>query len=73
MDINPYQKFAEGYSYQNEFRICAETNNKNLLELSLPNDLNDISIPINTKTFIETLKIESGKLCFNPGLSYQNN
>lgn len=64
--MNPYLKFANGYYNQSEFRICAETNNKNLLELELDDKLRDISIPINMKTFLSSVKYN------NPILSFQD-
>lgn len=63
-EMNPYKKFANGFANQSEFRICAETDNKELLELDTGTSLHDIAIPINMKTFLKTVKLSNGSFSF---------
>ena len=61
---NPYKKSDKLFGYQKEFRICAETDNAEVLELDLGRTLCDIAIPFNGKTFISTARYDDGKGLF---------
>lgn len=64
MNMNPFLKPAEGYSHQNEFRICVETDNTNLLELDLGKSIIDIAVPVRLSTFSQNLQYNEGRLLF---------
>lgn len=49
---NQYIKPAPKYSGQNEFRICAETSDKNLLVYQMGSRLDDITVPFDTEFFL---------------------
>ncbi len=64
MVMNPFVKYASNYSYQNEFRFCADTDNTNLLELKLEHSLEDIVWPINLETFSNTVMYKDNQFTF---------
>lgn len=64
MEMTPFLKPAEGYQYQNEFRICAETDNTDILELQLNRDLHDITIPIKLHDFAHSVFLRDGRLLY---------
>jgi len=64
MDMNPFSK-PESYIMQNEFRICANTDNTNLLELPVEGGFEDISIPIRLDDFVESFEYREGIISFN--------
>lgn len=69
MEMNPFIKPEEGFSYQNEFRFCAETDNTNLLELDTHIGFRDIAIPIRLNEFCESVKFVDGKIVFKADIS----
>ncbi len=73
MYMNPFVKPAEGYSYQNEFRLCADTNNIGLLELDTHTSFHDIAIPIRLKDFAASVTFSNGQLLFRPDGTAWNN
>ena len=64
MEMNPFLKPMDDYAHQNEFRICAQTDNSNLLELHLAHDLRSISKIIKLSDFVETVHYQNGQLIF---------
>lgn len=64
MEMNPFRKPEEDFSYQNEFRICADTDNTDLLELSLGRELRDISIPVRLTDFADSVHYQDSRLLF---------
>lgn len=62
--MNPFSK-PESYIMQNEFRICANTDNTNLLELPVEGGFEDISIPIRLDDFVESFEYREGIISFN--------
>ena len=64
MDANPFYKEAEKYRDQNEFRILAETDNLDLLELKVIDGLSDIAIPIRLDDFVSSVQSNNGALTF---------
>ena len=64
MVMNPFIKQAADYSYQNEFRLCADTDNTNLLELDTHVSFQDIAVPIRLEEFAKTVKYQDGYLWF---------
>ena len=64
MDANPFYKEAEKYRDQNEFRILAETDNLDLLELKVIDGLSDIAIPIRLDDFVSSVQLNKGALTF---------
>ncbi len=64
MRFNPFSKPEDDFSYQNEFRICADTDNTELLQLSLGQELKNISIPIRLDTFAKTVHYHNRTLFF---------
>lgn len=64
MDFSPFIKPAKGYDSQNEFRICAYTDNIGLLELKIEEGLRDITIPIKLNDFAKSVHCEAGQLVF---------
>ena len=65
IDMNPFLKRAEGYLHQNEFRICVDTDNTDLLELDLGVRLTDIAVPIKLASFSRDLRYNDGQLQFH--------
>ena len=49
---------------QNEFRICVDTNNTELLVLQVDGDFNDIAFPIRLDEFVKTASYNDGMLRF---------
>ena len=64
MIMNPFLKLAAKYSHQNEFRLCAETDNTELLELDTHASFRDIAIPIRLNEFADTVSYKNGRLTF---------
>lgn len=64
MNADPFYKVADAYGAQNEFRILAETDNKDLLELQVIDGLIDITIPIRLDSFVSSLHVENGAIRF---------
>ncbi len=64
MEMTPYIKPEKDFCWQNEFRICADTNNMDLLRLPLFQELRDISISIRLCDFAETAHYENDQLYF---------
>lgn len=64
MRMNPFIKPAETFSYQNEFRFCADTNNTELLILDTHTCFDDIAIPIKLEEFAESASYVNGQLQF---------
>lgn len=69
MRLTPFTKPANGFSYQNEFRFCAETDNEDLLELDTHKSFRDIAIPIQLQEFADTVIFKNGKLYFKADTS----
>lgn len=69
MKLNPFIKRADDFSYQNEFRFCAETDNTDLLELDTHTSFQDITIPIRLKEFADTVSFKGGNLNFKADVS----
>ena len=69
MRLTPFTKPASGFSYQNEFRFCAETDNEDLLELDTHKSFRDIAIPIQLQEFADTVIFKNGKLYFKADTS----
>ena len=63
MDMNPFSK-PESYIMQNEFRICADTDNTNLLELPVNGGFEDISIPIRLDDFVASIECREDSIFF---------
>ena len=66
MEMNPFIKPANGFDYQNEFRLCADTDNTNLLELDTHTDFSDIAVPIRLTDFAKTASFYDGYLKYRP-------
>lgn len=64
MNFDPFKKRADDFSWQNEFRFCAETDNTNLLELDAHISFRDIAMPIRLKEFADTISLKSRKFNF---------
>lgn len=64
MKMHPFLKPATKYAHQYEFRVCVDTNNKDLLELDLGCPLTDIAIPITLSVFSGSVRLNRGSLLF---------
>lgn len=64
MRMNPFIKPAETFSYQNEFRFCADTDNTETLVLDTHTNFEDIAIPIKLEEFAESASYVNGQLHF---------
>ena len=64
MDLSPFIKRADEFSYQNEFRFCAETDNEDLLELDTHTSFHDIAIPILLQKFADSVSLKNGYFHF---------
>ena len=69
MYMNPFIKPADGYSYQNEFRFCADTDNTNLFVLDTHISFKDIAVPINLRDFADSAAFSNGQLLFRPDIA----
>lgn len=63
MEFNPFLK-TEKYKSQHEFRICVDTDNTELLELSVKRDFKDIAIPVRIGDFIDSFQLGSNRITF---------
>lgn len=59
-----FLKNKDEFSYQNEFRICADTDNMSLLELDTHLNFEDIAIPIRLSQFAETVRCKERQVQF---------
>ena len=73
MNLTPFIKRADGFSYQNEFRFCAETDNEELLELDTHTSFQDIAIPIRLQEFANTISLKNGLFYFQVDQSNEGN
>lgn len=64
MRMNPFIKPAEMFSYQNEFRFCADTDNTEILELDTHTSFRDIAIPVNLEEFAKSASYINGQIQF---------
>lgn len=64
MSMNPFIKPAEGFSYQNEFRFCADTDNTEVLELDTHTSFEDIAIPVSLEEFAKSASYINGQIQF---------
>ena len=55
IDWTPFHKRAEGYSHQNEFRLCFTKDSEGPIMFDLHRSLDGIALPIKTEEFINTL------------------
>jgi hypothetical protein len=66
VDITPFKKQLDLFGYQNEFRLCAETDNYNkFLMFDLHRTLRDIVIPIKTDVFLESVTLGDNEFHFD--------
>ena len=73
MNLTPFIKRADGFSYQNEFRFCADTDNEELLELDTHTSFQDIAIPIRLQEFANTISLKNGLFYFQVDQSNEGN
>jgi len=58
VDIDPFMKREELFGYQNEFRLCAETDNTEPSTLfDMHRNLYDIAIPVKTDIFLDSVTV----------------
>jgi len=66
VDIDPFMKREELFGYQNEFRLCAETDNTDPFMLfDLHRSLHDIAIPIKTDAFLDSVTVGDNGFFFD--------
>lgn len=69
MSMSPFSKPSEGFSYQNEFRFCADTDNTNVLELDTHTSFEDIAISVNLEEFAKSVSCINGQIKFRREIS----
>jgi hypothetical protein len=65
-DVTPYRKRQDLFGHQNEFRLCAETDNADSpLIFHLYRDLRDIAVPIRTDYFLDSVRLGTNGFYFD--------